>query len=52
MRELPTILLAFAFLVLCALLYFTKSGKDYEELSKMPLDDDVKDKLNAENKED
>ncbi len=52
MRELPTILLAVGFLGLCALLFFLTDSKDYEEVAKMPLEDDVKDKFNAENKED
>ncbi len=52
MRELPTILLFVAFLGLCALLFFVTDSKDYEEVSKMPLEDDVKDTFNAENKED
>ncbi len=53
MRELPTILLFVAFLGLCALLFFVTDSKDYEDVSKMPLeDDDMKDKFDAENKED
>ncbi len=52
MRELPTILLAVSFLGLCALLFFVTDSKDYEEVSKMPLEDDVKDIFDAENKED
>lgn len=53
MRELPTILLAFAFIGMCLLLLFAKSSKTYEDAAKLPLDDDVKEKLNnANNKED
>lgn len=53
MRELPTLILSFAFIGLCVLLIFSKSSKTYEDAAKMPLDDDVREKLdNAENKED
>ncbi len=52
MRELPTILLAFAFISMCILLLFTKNSKNYEEASKLPLDEDVREKLSKNNKED
>ncbi|MGY0399588.1 MAG: cbb3-type cytochrome oxidase subunit 3 [Ostreibacterium sp.] len=52
MKELPTILLICTFIGMCILLLFTKNSKTYKDAASLPLDEDVKEKLKAEKKED
>lgn len=49
MRELPTLLLFFAFLSMCGLMLFLKNSKTYDHGAKMPLDEDIKEKLDTKN---
>lgn len=51
MRELPTILLFGAFIMMVILLFFLKGSKSYEEASQLPLDEDVREKLRKQQNE-